>query len=147
MNHPCLKELWSTLDPQQTHLVDAIVRLWCEAHPLYQEKCKEMGYIFFQMETFSSVVLIFFVFVFFVWLACYLLDRKSCVAETQVFVSLEFVFYRQSDRKQKIIFCKSQWLPYRKIYFGSLSWKLNSSWEMNCTNRTHQLELAVYIFP
>lgn len=43
MNHECLKELWITDNPEQSYLVDAIVRLWSEAQPNFQEKCSAMG--------------------------------------------------------------------------------------------------------
>lgn len=43
MNHQCLKELWTTPNPEQTYLVDAIVRLWTEAQPEYHVKCARMG--------------------------------------------------------------------------------------------------------
>ena len=47
MNHECLKDVWITENPEQTYLVDAIVRLGNEAQPNFQEKCVRMGYQFF----------------------------------------------------------------------------------------------------
>ena len=47
MNHQCLKELWTTDNPEQSYLVDAIVRLWAEAQPNFQEKCAKMGLVVF----------------------------------------------------------------------------------------------------
>ena len=44
MNHECLKDVWITENPEQTYLVDAIVRLGNEAQPNFQEKCRKMGY-------------------------------------------------------------------------------------------------------
>ncbi|XP_066913207.1 protein unc-79 homolog isoform X2 [Clytia hemisphaerica] len=43
INHECLKELWITGNPEQTYLVDAIIRLGMEAQPNFQEKCSRMG--------------------------------------------------------------------------------------------------------